>query len=133
MNSIFLNTFWKNFEAVIDMLSSVIAICPGTIWEKEKKFYYITYHTVIFLDYYLSNPVKDFKPHLPYTLGDTDDLPGGAIDDVLPCAFYSKNEMLVYINKIREKCEKLICSSTDEQFAAKWIDEDKIDLHGLCP
>ncbi len=133
MNSIFLNTLWKNFAAVIDMLKSVISKCPDKIWEEEKKFYYVTYHIVIFLDYYLSNPVKDFKPFLPYTLCDTSHLPEGAVDDVLPCEFYSKSEMLVYINKIREKCEKLICSSPPEKFTTKWIDEDEINLHGLSP
>ena len=133
MNNLFLNILWKNFAAVIDMLKSVVSICPDTLWEQEKKFYYITYHTVIFLDYYLSYPVKDFRPFLPYTLGDTDHLPEDAIDDVLPCAFYSKNEMLVYIDKIRAKCEKLICSSPHEKFAARWIDENETGLHGLCP
>src|SRR6478736_6711282 len=133
MNSLFRDTLWKNFAAVIDMLTSVIAKCPDKIWKEEKKFYYITYHNVILLEYYLSNPVRDFKPYLPYTLGDIDHLPAGAIDDVLPFEFYSKTEMLVFINKIREKCERLICSSTDEKFATKWIDENEIDLHGLCP
>jgi len=133
MNSIFRDTFWKNFAAVIDMLTAVVSKCPDKTWKDEKKFYYITYHTVIFLDYYLSNPVKDFKPYLPYSLGDIDHLPEGAIDDVLPCGFYSRTKVLGYINMIREKCERLICSSANEKFTAKWIDENEINLHGLCP
>src|SRR6185369_13238297 len=130
MTNIFLETLWKNFAAVIDMLRSVVSKCPDEIWENEKKFYYITYHTVIFLDYYLSNPVKGFKPYLTYTLSDNNHLPEGAIDDVIPHEFYSKSELLVYINNLREKCKKLICSSPVEKFTTKWIDENEIKLHG---
>ena len=123
----------ENFAAAIDMLRSIISICPDEIWYKEKKFYYMAYHTVIFLDYYLSSPVKDFTPDLPYTLGDPDHLPADAIDDVLPNAHYSKTEMLDYLSTIREKCKDLICLSSTEKLASKWIKEEEIDMHGLCP
>ena len=133
MNKSFQDILWKNFAAAIDMLKNIVAICPGEIWEKEKKIFYMAYHTTIFLDYYLSSPVKDFKPYLPYTLGDIDHLPQAAIDDVLPNEFYPKNEMLTYLTLTREKCRKLICLSPIEKFNSKWIDESEIDMHGLCP
>jgi hypothetical protein len=90
MNKIFTEILWKNFAAEIDMLRNIISICPDEIWQNDKKIFYMTYHTVIFLDYYLTSPVKDFHPNLPYTIAGEDQLPAEAIDDVIPDEFYSK-------------------------------------------
>jgi hypothetical protein len=133
MNLIFQESLWRNFAAVIDMLKNIIIICPDKIWQKEKKIFYMMYHTVIFLDYYLTRPVKDFHPNLPYTICDPDYLPSEAIDDVIPNQFYSKEEFLTYISAIREKCKKLIEQTPMEKFNERWISDDEIDMHGLCP
>ena len=133
MNNILQDTLWKNFAAEIDMLTAVISICPNEIWENEKQFYYMAYHTVVFLDYYLSNPVRDFKPLLPYSLGDPDHLPAGAIDDVFPNELYSKKQMLDYLAAIRLKCKNSIHLSATENFSSKWIEANEIAMHGLCP
>ncbi len=115
------------------MLKNIVVICPDEIWRQEGKIYYMTYHTVIFLDYYLTSPVKDFHPHLPYTLGDPDHLPPETIDDVLPGRFYSKDEFLTYISSVRDKCKKIIKQTPNEKFSERWINDDEIDMHGLCP
>ena len=133
MNQIFQESLWKNFAAVIDMLKNIIVICPNEIWQKEKKIFYMTYHTVIFLDYYLSSPVKDFHPNLPYTIGDLDNLALEAIDDVIPNHFYSKEELLTYISTIRVKCKRLITLTPMEKFSERWINKEEINMHGLCP
>jgi hypothetical protein len=133
MNQIFQEGLWRNFAAVIDMLKNIIVVCPDEIWRKERKIFYMTYHTIIFLDYYLSSPVKDFHPDLQYTIGDPEKLPSGAIDDVLPNRFYSKEELLTYISSIREKCKKIIMETPSEKFSNRWINDSEIDIHGLCP
>ena len=84
------------------MLRNAVTLCPDELWQKEKKFFYLTYHTVIFLDYYLSKPVKDFTPILPYTITDSNNLPSEAVDDVIPNKFYTRQEILDYLNLIRE-------------------------------
>eukprot|EP01035_Chromulina_nebulosa_P051964 gene51964-70822_t len=81
MNQIFQESLWKSFAAAIDMLKNIIVICPDEIWLKEKKIFHMAYHTVIFLDYGLTNPVKDFHTNLPYTIVNPDSLPAEAIDD----------------------------------------------------
>ncbi len=93
---------WKNFGAAIDMLKDSITLCPDELWQSERKFFYLTYHTAIFLDYYLTIPVKNFQPALPYTLMDANKLPEEAIDDVIPNQFYSRQEMLAWLSAIRE-------------------------------
>ena len=115
------------------MLRNVINLCPENLWYKEKKFFYMAYHTTIFLDYYLTNPVSDFQPALSYTIVDADEIPAEGIDDVIPNEHYSKKEMLEYLTSIREKCKKLILETSPEKLHAHWIKDDEIDLHGLCP
>lgn len=133
MQQTFTDCLWKNFAAAIDMLKNTIVLCPDEVWQNEKKFFYTAYHTVIFLDYYLTNPVKDFQPVLAYTLADADKLPPGAVDDVIPTKFYSKEEMLAYLSAIRSKCKELIVNATPDKLTQRWINDDEINMHGLCP
>lgn len=125
-------TLWKNFGAAIDMLDDIVKICPEEVWQKEMKIYYMTYHTVIFLDYYLTIPVVDFAPSLPYTLADPDKLPEGAIDDVIPDRHYTRKDVRASISVAREKCRK-ICLQDRSLMDARWIQPEEVDLHGLCP
>lgn len=133
MEDLFRKCLWKNFGAAIDMLSNVIALCPEGLWKKDRKFFYLTYHTIIFLDYYLTNPVRDFKPVLPYSILDADKLPKDAVDDVIPDEFYSKQDFISYLGTIREKCKNLIILTSQEKFGQLWIDETEVNMHGLCP
>lgn len=114
------------------MLGNIIQLCPDDLWQGDKRIFYMVYHTVIFLDYYLTQPVSDFHPQLPYTLGDMDNLPAGAVDDVIPGHFYSKDEFAAALSGIREKGKVLIMGASDEELGRRWIREDEIDLHGLC-
>ncbi len=133
MEDLYKQCLWNNFSAAIDMLKNVISTCPDELWLNEKKFFYMAYHTTIFLDYYLSHPVKDFTPKLPYTIFPESKLPQESIDDVIPNKHYTKLEMLSYLNEIRKKCEVLILHSTTQSLGDKWIEESEINLHGLCP
>lgn len=129
----FKQCLWTNFGAAIDMLKNAITLCPDELWDKEKKFFYITYHTTIFLDYYLSNPVTSFQPTLPYTITDASKLPAEAIDDVIPNKCYNKQEILTYLSSIREKCKKSITLATQDKLTERWIEDAEINMHGLCP
>jgi hypothetical protein len=133
MDTIFKDCLCKNFLAAIDMFKSVVGLCPDVLWEHEKKFFYLTYHTIIFLDYYLSSPVKEFSPLLDYTIRNADSLPSEAVDDVIPNRFYAKKEILDYLLAIRGRCQKLIDQASEENLKERWINDDEIDIHGLCP
>jgi hypothetical protein len=132
MKNLFTDCLWKNFAAAIDMLTDIVVLCPEELWARDKKVFYLVYHTVILLDYYLSYPARDFDPELPYTLGDMDHLPAGAVDDVLPNRWYAKEEVVHYLSLIREKCRRAILAASEEQLAARWIEDDEIEMHGLC-
>lgn len=133
MGNAFRECLWKNFGAAIDMLKEAIRLCPEALWQQEKRFYYLSYHTLIFLDFYLSNPVKSFTPLLGYTIADSDKLPAEAVDDVLPDQFYSQQELLAYLAAIRDKCKQQVLLATDEQLLQRWITDNEIELHDLCP
>lgn len=133
MDEILKQTLCKNFCAAIDMLGDSIQMCPLYLWQNEKRFFYLSYHTLIFLDYYLSKPVKSFQPALPFSLADPDSLPPEAVDDVLAHRRYSQSEMLDWLSEIRQKCKNAILNATPYEIASRWIEEQELDLHGLCP
>ena len=133
LNEAFKTCLWRNFGAAIDMLIAAITYCPDDLWYTEKRFLYLSYHTTIFLDYYLSNPVVSFHPELPYTITNPNNIPSEAVDDVLPNAYYSRHDMCAYLMIIREKCKNVILLSTEEKLLERWIRDEEVSIHGLCP
>jgi hypothetical protein len=133
MENAYQQTLWRNFAAEIDMLSAAVQLCPGQLWDEEGKFFYLAYHTTIFLDYYLSHPVRDFIPVLSYHIVHPDKLPSGAVDDVMPDRHYSRQALMDALILIREKCRRTTLVPTEEQLMARWIEPEEWDLHDLCP
>ncbi len=133
MTACFREVLWKNFGAAIDMLSEAVRMCPETLWLRQDKFYYLSFHTAIFLDYYLANPVAGFKPVLPYKLTNPDELPPYAIDDVLPVRFYSRKEIRDGLGLIREKGRLRVLSAGEQTFVKPWIQPEEIAMHLGCP
>jgi len=111
---------WKQFGASIDMLKNAIILWPEEQWNTDKKCFYMAYHCLVFLDYYLTIPApKDFSSPLPFTIGESDE----AVDDVVPDRVYGKEELLDYLQSSREKCHKLIAGLTGEKLKERWIEE----------
>lgn len=112
--------------AAIDMLNNALRACPDQLWrdplwnhESERpefaQFWYIAYHTLFWLDCYLSGSVEGFVPPAPFTLDELD--PAG----LLPERAYSKDELLVYLQHCREKCRATIEALTDEKARQRCI------------
>ena len=116
-------SLWKQFGASIDMLKKAIILWPEEYWNSVKRFYYISYHTIIFLDYYLTIPPTNFSSPLPFTITERANVPEDAVDDVMPSRVYSKKELLEYLIACRTKCHILIEGLTEEKFKQQWIDE----------
>src|SRR5882672_2904665 len=116
-------SLWKQLGASIDMLKNAIILWPEEYWSTDKKFFYNAYHCLIFLDYYLTIPPKNFSSPLLFTIAESDDVPDDAIDDVIPDRVYSKKELLDYLQSSREKCHKLIAGLTEEKLKERWIEE----------
>ena len=120
MESVWKTVLWQQFGASIDMFGNAIRSCPENLWEESlwqdpsmgpefSAFWYVTYHTLFFLDLYLSGAVEGFAPPAPFTLGELD--PAG----VLPDRVYTPSELLDYLAQIRQKCQTTIETLTDER------------------
>jgi hypothetical protein len=89
------------FGAAIDMLERAIGACPDALWSdrtRTPEFWYVAFHVVFWLDYYLSESEHDFTPPAPYGVEELD--PAG----VLPPRVYTREEILAYLAHARAKC-----------------------------
>lgn len=125
MDSLLKTTLWQQFGATIDMLENALITCPDTIWHGRSlwpepsdyppspefaAFWYITYHTLFWLDLYLSGSrEEDFTPPTPFGLTELD--PAG----VLPERPYTKNELHSYLISLRQKCQTTIAELSEEK------------------
>jgi hypothetical protein len=101
---------WSQFGAAIDMLENAMRAAPESLWgdrSRRPEFWYVAYHTLFFLDYYLSPTSEGFAPPAPFTLSELD--PEG----VLPDRIYSKAELFTYLEHGREKCRSTFATLTD--------------------
>ncbi|MBL7768731.1 MAG: DinB family protein [Flavipsychrobacter sp.] len=118
----FSQQLWNQFGASIDMLTNCIHYIPDDFFSNHKRAYYLTYHTILFLDYYSSFPPSSFTPLLPYTQLPEEKRPAESIGDMIPDAIYTKKELLHYIEVIRAKCIQLIYSITEETMQLRFTE-----------
>ena len=114
---------WQQFGAAVDMLENAMLACPEDLWGNRigySEFWYISFHTLFFLDLYLSDSDKGFIPPEPFTLDELDER------GLLPKRIYSKQELLKYIEHGRDKCKRTIIAMTEEKAnkrcGFKWLD-----------
>ena len=111
--------FWHQFGAAIDMLGNAMQACPDSLWDERlwnhpnertgySEFWYLAYHALFWLDFYLSGSMKGFAPPAPFTLSEFD-------PDGFPEINYSKDELQAYFNYCRRKCQTTIEALTDEK------------------
>lgn len=111
---------WQQFGAAIDTLDNAIRACPDALWRTAlwgagtpeapfAQFWYLTFHTLFWLDLYLTGAVEGFSPPPPFTLEELD--PAG----VLPVAPYSRDEMRAYLAHCRRRCQAVLASLTGDQ------------------
>ena len=90
-------SLWSQFGASIDTLEEAILLCPENIFDENKRLFYMTYHVLVFLDYFTTIPPANFSPKLSFTFADPENLPQNAIDDLIPDRFYTKKELIDYL------------------------------------
>jgi hypothetical protein len=121
---------WNQFGAAIETLEDVITACPDELWgdrSLQPEYWYTAYHTLFWLDFYLSDSPEGFKPPTPFTLDEMD--PAG----LLPKRIYSKEELLTYLEHGRHKCrarmETLTEETANQRWKFGWMDFSVLELH----
>ena len=119
MDNIYRMAVAQQFSAAIDMLENVLLACPDELWQvrlwddpnlpRSSEFWYILYHTLFWLDLYLSGSVEGFRPPAPFTLDELD--PAG----IIPDRPYNKDELRTYLEHTRKKCRSTIEALTNEK------------------
>jgi len=136
-SSLGMDTFWKTilwqqFGAAIEMLENAMRACPDELWADFSKppewpernvvgFWYIAFHTLFFLDFYLSGHSEGFMPPAPFSLDEM------SPDGLLPEMPYSKAELLGYLEYCRKKCRETMEAMTDEK-ARERCGFDRLDM-----
>lgn len=112
-------SLWQQFGATIDHLADTLAACPDDLWhaalwqtpdtEPEfAQFWYVAYHTLFWLDLYLTGAEEGFTPPPPFTLIEQDR------SGPLPERAYTRAELLAYLRYCRQQCRATIENLTEE-------------------
>lgn len=107
---------WKaavgsQFGAATAMLENAMVACPEALWSdrsREPEFWYVAFHALFWLDYYLAGSPEGFVPPAPFTLDELD--PAGRI----PERPYTKEQLLGYLRHGRARCRRVLADLTDE-------------------
>src|SRR5918911_636067 len=111
---------WRQLGGAIEMLENAALAFPDELWSdctRRPEFWYMVYHTLFFLDLYLSGSVEGFAPPAPFNLDELD--PRG----ILPERVYAKEELLNYLEHCRGKCRAVIGSLTEEKAQERCVFE----------
>ncbi|GAB4553825.1 MAG: hypothetical protein OHK0023_23280 [Anaerolineae bacterium] len=112
-------SLWRQFGAAIDFLDEMISDCPEDVWlaslwltpnkpPELSQFWYVVYHSLFWLDLYLTGTEDGFVPPPPFTLIEQDD------DGPLPDRPYTQAELQAYLRDCRKRCQATIEALTDE-------------------
>jgi hypothetical protein len=119
MHTTLKTSVWQQFGAAIDFLALTMSACPDELWRASlwktpntkpefSQFWYVVYHTLFWLDLYLTGAEEGFVPSHPFTLIEQDE------EGPLPERVYTKAELEAYLNDCRRKCRAAIETLTDE-------------------
>jgi hypothetical protein len=116
MESAWNEIVWRQFGATIDMLENAIRVCPEQVWSdrsRKPEFWYVAFHTLFFLDYYLTGSPHGFAPPAPFNLDELD--PAG----IIPEQPYTRDQLLRYLDHGRKKCRAAVGALTDSAAAER--------------
>lgn len=121
---------WKQYGATLDMLEDAIRLCPDHLWTavlwkdtddvQYGQFWFVAYHTLFWVDLYLTGSSTGFAPPPPFIRGRLPDQP------------YTKERILAYLGECRKKCQSTIESLTDEKAQQRcvfeWMEPSFLEL-----
>jgi hypothetical protein len=113
---------WRQFSVAIDRFGGALRDCPDELWEMSlwqdqpdqwvaagfSAFWYLGYHTLFWLDLYLTGAEEGFAPPAPFDLVEME------ANEVLP-RIYTRGELLDYLEHCRRRYKETIGGLSNEQ------------------
>jgi uncharacterized damage-inducible protein DinB len=113
---------WRQYAVALDSLDAALRNCPDELWEQPLwddepdqwvakgfgAFWYLGYHTLFWLDLYLTGAEEGFTPPAPF------DLVEMQANETLP-RVYTRAELLGYLALCRERYQTTLGALTTEQ------------------
>jgi uncharacterized damage-inducible protein DinB len=119
----------SQFGATFKMLENALGSCSQELWDdrsRGKPFWYLVYHTLFFIDLYLSESLTGFAPPAPFTLSEIEQR------NAIPEKAYSKEELSRYLDHGRKKLYETLSNVTEAQALQRcgfrWIDGTVAEL-----
>jgi hypothetical protein len=120
MNEIWKQALSEQFNGSLAMLENALRDCPEELWPDRmwidpsmppefSEFWYVGYHALFWMDFYLSGASADFTPPAQFMMSELD--PTGK----LPGRQYTRAELLAYLDHGRKKGRAIIAALTDEK------------------
>lgn len=113
MDTYLKTSLWQQFGAAIDTLDDALTACPEHLWTanlwndeddtRYGQFWYISYHTLSWLDLFLTGSMDGFAPPPPFIRGKLPDEP------------YTKEDVSAYLMQCRQKSKAAFEALTDEK------------------
>ncbi len=134
MDAAIKTSIWQQFGAAIDTLDDALNLCPDSMWttslwddEEDPRygqFWFVAYHTVFWLDLFLTGSSEGFLPPPPFIRGR------------LPETLYTKQQVQTYLKDCRQKCKTTIGTLTDEKARQictfEWMQPTFLELQLYC-
>ena len=130
MDSTWKTSVWQQYGAAIDTLEDVITRCPDQFWSsvvwedsddvRYGQFWFVTYHTLFWLDLFLTGSKEGFTPPPPFIRGDLPEQP------------YTKDQILSYVGLCRQRCqatiEVLTTEKAQQRCVFEWMEPSFLEL-----
>jgi hypothetical protein len=134
MDATLKTSLWRQFGAAIDTRADAIKACPDSLWmanlwddaddPRYGQFWHLAYHTLSWLNLYLTSSAEGFAPPPPFVRG------------ALPETPYTKAQINTYLKHCRQKCQTVIQALTDEQAYRicrfSWMEPTFLELQLYC-
>ncbi len=127
-------SLWRQYGAAIDTLSHAMELCPDELWTavvwpddedpRYGQFWFIVYHTLSWLDLFLTGTREEFELPAPFVRGRVPDEP------------YTRQQLRDYLAHGRRKCRAAVDGLTDERARRvcvfPWMEPTYLELQMYC-
>jgi hypothetical protein len=117
------------FDAALAMLKQCIEACPENQWDTKianGTFRWVVYHTLFFVDFYLTSSEHDFRKRGFHEIG-------GDEREPVACVGLSKADSLEYMAICRQKMGDTIAAESEEKIEGpsgfSWLNFSRGELH----